>query len=179
METKEKVNGQAVKADNKSAQFVANNPVNKVSVKEEPKKEETAEPGKGAEAVKTEAPKTEVKAEPKAEPAKTEVKQQGGKAVMNLEGTLKLVEELHRRAIQRNKLLSTISSLEAFEIELKEEADETDTNYYNGCVLVIEDDNRNKFSTKNPVIIWTVAQMVNSLCVDKLAEIEAGITIPA
>ena len=36
-----------------------------------------------------------------------------------------------------------------------------------------------KFTTKNPTIIWTVAQMVNRLCVDKLAEIEAGITIPA
>ena len=102
-----------------------------------------------------------------------------GKPALNLEGTLKLVEELHRRKIQRDKLLETINTLEAFEVAQQEESEETDSNHFQGCILTIEDDQRRKFSTKNPVIIQAVAQYVNSLCVNRLAEIEAGITIPA
>ena len=112
------------------------------------------------------APAAEVQAEPK-------------KFVLNLEGTLKFIEEMHRKAKQRTKLQDTIKNLDDFEIELRDEADTTDTNYYNGCTLTIEDDNRRKFETKNPTIIWTVAQLVNNMCVDKLAEIEAGIVIPS
>jgi len=196
METKviesKKVNSNEVKSanpvtqENKNPQFVAGNQVNKDSVKTEVKPEadkakETSkvEAPKTELAKSTEQPKTEVKTEqPKAEP-KAEPKVEPAKPVLNLEGTLKLVEELHRRKIQRDKLLETINNLEAFEFDLKEEMDETGGNVYQGCVLTIEDDNRQKFTTKNPTIIWTVAQMVNRLCVDKLAEIEAGITIPA
>ncbi|WP_129715529.1 hypothetical protein [Pedobacter sp. SYP-B3415] len=99
--------------------------------------------------------------------------------LLNLESTLKLVEELHRRKIQRDRLLETIETLEAFEIAQQEDAEETDANHFQSCVLTIEDDNRRKFTTKNPVIIQAVAQFVNKMCVDRLAEIEAGITIPA
>jgi len=60
-----------------------------------------------------------------------------------------------------------------------EDGDETDSNHFQGCTLMIEDDSRRKFITKNPVIIWSVSQYVNSLCVEKLSEIEAGITLPA
>ncbi|KAA8480104.1 hypothetical protein F1649_15710 [Arcticibacter tournemirensis] len=115
--------------------------------------------------------------ETKQEPTKKELKEEM-KAVPNLENTLKLVEELHRRKVQRDRLLATINSLESFEIAQKEDAEETDSNYYQGCQLTIEDDNRNKFSTKNPVIIQAVAQFVNHMCVNRLAEIEAGIVIP-
>ncbi len=86
---------------------------------------------------------------------------------------------MHRKAKQRAKLQDTIKNLDDFEVELRDEADTTDTNYYNGCVLTIEDDNRRKFETKNPTIIWTVAQLVNNMCVDKLAEIEATLVLPA
>jgi hypothetical protein len=187
------------KADKKAA-FVNNNPVNKISTPPSPgapktddgNKNVNAEPPKPqTEQVKAEAPKddtaaheqqpkaeaTAVKEELKAEP-KPEFKPEPVKPTMNLEEVLKLVTELNRRKIQRDKLLETIDNLEAFEIGLKEDADETDGNYYQGCVLTIEDDNHRKFTTKNPVIIWTVAQQVNSLCVNKLAEIEAGIIIP-
>ncbi|HTN20757.1 MAG TPA: hypothetical protein VL125_09790 [Pelobium sp.] len=113
--------------------------------------------------------------QPKAEPTKNETKE---KPTLNLENTLKLVEELHRRKIQRDRLLDTIDTLEAFEIAQQEDAEETDSNHFQGCVLTIEDDERRKFTTKNPVIIQAVAQFVNSMCVNRLAEIEAGITIP-
>ncbi len=104
---------------------------------------------------------------------------EAAKPALNLEGTLKLVEELHRRKIQRDKLLDTSNTLEAFEVAQIEDGDETDGNHFQGCTLMIEDDSRRKFITKNPVIIWSVSQYVNSLCVDKLSEIEAGITLPA
>jgi hypothetical protein len=113
----------------------------------------------------------------KAEQSKTEIKFE--KPALNLESTLKLVEELHRRKIQRDKLLETINTLEAFEVAQIEDGDETEGNNFQGCVLTIEDDTRRKFVTKNPVIIQAVSQHVNSLCVNKLAEIEAGIIIPA
>lgn len=101
------------------------------------------------------------------------------KPALNLEGTLKLVEELHRRMVQRGRLVYTIENLDRFEIEQKEEAEDTLSNYYQGCELEITDDKRNKFSTKNPVIIKAVALFVRNLCTDRLAEIEAEITIPA
>jgi len=169
-----------VTQENKNPAFVAGNPVNKDSAKkpEAEKVNDTpkVEAHKTVEPPKSEPAKTET---PKAEVTKAEVKATAEKPVLNLESTLKLVEELHRRKIQRDKLLETINNLEAFEFDLKEDLDETGGNIYQGCVLTIEDDERRKFSTKNPTIIWTVTQMVNRLCVDKLAEIEAGITIPA
>ena len=158
-EVKSSVNPVTLEKEN--PQFVAKNPVNKESEKTEQK----PEPAK-------ETPKAEQKP---AEHFKPEVQ----KSVLNLEGTLKLVEELHRRKIQRDKLLETINNLEGFEFNLKEEMEETGGNVFQGCTLTITDDNRQSFTTKNPTIIWTVAQMVNRLCVDKLAEIEAGIQIPA
>ncbi|MDR2275378.1 MAG: hypothetical protein LBF27_31005 [Sphingobacterium sp.] len=100
------------------------------------------------------------------------------KPVPNLESTLKRVEELHRRKIQRDRLIGTIDTLDSFEVELKDDADETNGNHFQGCKLTIEDDDRNQFITKNPVIIKAVAQFVKNMCVDRLGEVEAEITLP-
>lgn len=110
---------------------------------------------------------------------KTEPKLFDGKPALNLESTLKLVEELHRRMVQRGRLVHTIDNLDKFEIEQKEDAEDTTLSYYQGCELEITDDKRNKFSTKNPVIIKAVALFVRDLCTKRLAEIEAEITLPA
>lgn len=115
---------------------------------------------------------TGIQTKQKAEEPKT------GKPALNLEGTLKLVEELHRRMVQRGRLVHTIDNLDRFELEQKEEAEDTISNYYQGCELEITDDKRNKFSTKNPVIIRAVATFVRDLCTNRLGEIEAEITIP-
>jgi len=158
---------------------------NKATLKDEPQKEENASALK-TETVKenTEAPKSlgaVLQPEPpkaeKSEALKVEAKTE--KPGLNLEGTLKLVEELHRRMVQRGRLVYTIDNLDKFEIEQKEEAEDTTSNYYQGCELEITDDKRNKFSTKNPVIIKAVASFVRDLCTNRLAEIEAEITIPA
>jgi hypothetical protein len=109
---------------------------------------------------------------------KEELGWQMARPALNLENTLKLVEELHRRKTQRDKLLSTIGTLEEFEVAQKNDAEETDSNHFQGCELLIEDDQRRQFRTKNPFIIKKVAEFVNTLCMDKLAEIEAEIHLP-
>jgi len=170
------VNGiNTVTAENKTKSFIHGNPVNEVSTPKEAEK-----PKEEVKAVVAEQPAAEVKkAEPIAEAPKAEVKAEPVKFSLNLEGTLKLVEELHRRKVQRDKLLETIQNLEAFEVNQKDEAEESGTSNFSRCELTIEDDKGKSFSTKNPVIIFHVTQYVNALCVDKLAQIEAGIIIPA
>lgn len=180
------------KTDKKDEQPKANGlPISKEfdnKEKEEPKKSEApntpAQPQQQAEAPKADIAKPEaqkVEAEqPNAEPTKKQVKVEvQQKPFFNLESTLKLVEELHRKKIQRQRLLDTIDTLEAFEVAQIDDADGAEANHFQGCVLTIEDDERRKFTTKNPVIIQAVAQFVNRMCIDRLAEIEAGITIPA
>lgn len=151
--------------------------------KEKKADSETAKPVAG----KTEEhPKQETKAvavvteEPKAEPTKMEIKEQlkEEKPAMNLEATIKLALDLNRRINQRCKLLETIGTLETFEVAQKNDAEETDNTHFQGCELTIEDDKGREFTTKNPFIINAVAKMVNTLCVDKLAEIEGEIFIP-
>ncbi|MET3115394.1 type IV secretory pathway VirB10-like protein [Pedobacter sp. CG_S7] len=188
--TGEKLSGSAVnnKADNKGEQPKTNGlPIStafadKTKGETEPKKAETA---KTADLPKTEAtkvenpqPQTPKPDAPKAETEKAKEMVQE-KHILNLESTLKLVEELYRRKMQRDRLLDTIDTLDAFEVAQIDNADETEANHFQGCVLTIEDDNRRKFSTKNPVIIQAVAQFVNTMCINRLAEIEAGIIIPA
>lgn len=161
------------------------NAENKTTQKAEPEKQENASalktepivgnveaPRSPGAVVQTEGPKSE-----KSEALKVETKIE--KPALNLEDTLKLVEELHRRMVQRGRLVYTISNLDRFEVEQKEEAEDTTSNYYQGCELEITDDKRNKFSTKNPVIIKAVALFVRDLCTNRLAEIEAEITLPA
>ena len=136
--------------------------------------------------VKIEPPKEEAKAvvvtpePPKAEPTKIEIKEQlkEEKPAMNLEATIKLALDLNRRINQRSKLLETIGTLETFEVAQKDDAEETDSTHFQRCELTIEDDKGREFTTKNPFIINAVAKMVNTLCVDKLAEIEGENFIP-
>lgn len=148
---------------------------------------------KSSDGVKTEVKAGEgakvenLKAKMDAEKGKTEIgdKTEGKtpaeelKPVRNLDTTIKLALDLTRRINQRGKLLETIGTLEAFEVAQQDDAEETDVNFYQGCTLTIEDDNGREFSTKKPFIIKAVAADVNRLCVDKLAEIESEIFIPA
>lgn len=142
---------------------------------------------KKEEAKKAETPVTVQPEQPKegqvnagTEPTKKEVKEGlKEKIIFDFDSTIKLVEELHRKKIQRDKLLNTINTLEAFEVAQQEDAEETDSNNFQGCIMTIQDDKRREFTTKNPVIIQEAAQHVNAMCLTKLAEIEAGIVIPS
>lgn len=131
-----------------------------------------------AEQLKQEAPKSEAE-QVQPEPTKTEIKAKLAeeKPALNLEQTLKKIKELSRFSNQREKLIGTIDELEAFEIKQEDEAEETSLNHFQRCELKITDDNGNTFSTKNPFIINEVSRNIKLLCTDKLAEVEAQISL--
>jgi hypothetical protein len=113
--------------------------------------------------VKTEEPKVEIKYI---------------KPVPNLEQTIKTVNDLHRRSIQRLALIARIKLLEDFEVKLVEENDELESNPYQGCKLIIKDDKNREFTTNTPNLIRMVSQFIFDACHEKLAEIEANIVFP-
>ena len=100
------------------------------------------------------------------------------KPAMNLEQTIKTVNDLHRRSIQRLALIARIKLLEDFEVKLAEENDELENNPYQGCKLIIKDDKGRDFTTNTPGLIRMVAQFIFDACHEKLAEIEANIVFP-
>lgn len=187
--TKSTVNNQAVTQKNAIRPAVASNgtALTPSTAFEEVKKEENEVIIQALSAVVTvEPPKEEVKAvenetiQPNAEASKLEIKEDliESKPARNLDSTVKLVLDLNRRINQRGKLLETIENLESFEIKQHEDADETETNRFSRCMLSIEDDKGNEFTTKNTFIISAVAAQVLKLCADKLGEIEGEIIIP-
>lgn len=184
METKAKtgaeVKGPSAVADKKATQFVAGNPVNAVSQKVETDKEPKTDPAKdGFVNVNKEVENA------KSEPTKVEIKKSIAEKIAEqraiLERHIKLGDELARKIRHRDNLKNIITTLDEFELVLKDNADETDGNYYQGCLLTIKDDNGKTFTTKNPTIIKGVAEQVNSLCTEKLEEVEIDIVnlIPA
>ena len=100
------------------------------------------------------------------------------KFALNLESTLKVVDDLHRRSIQRINLIARINQLTAFEVALAQENDELEDNPYQGCKLIIKDDKNREFITTTPGLIRLVSQYIFDACSDKLAEIEANIVFP-
>jgi len=139
-----------------------------------------------AASVKVEAPEIKQEQQPKAEPKKEEPKadqlnaeaHQPAKPVQTLEATLKTVDTLHRRSVQRLNLISRLKQIEAFEVALAQESDELEDNPYQGCKLIIEDDKQRRFITTTPGLIRLVSQFIFSACNEKLAEIEASIVFP-
>ncbi|RAJ28097.1 hypothetical protein [Pedobacter cryoconitis] len=127
---------------------------------------------------KSEAPKAQAE-QPTAEPTKAEIKAKLAeeKPALNLEQTLKKIKDLGRLSNQRDKLIETTDTLDAFEIAQMDEAEETNVNHYQGCTLIIKDDTGREFKTKNPFIIDKTANQIKTLCYDKLAEVEAQISL--
>ena len=121
-----------------------------------------------------ETPKTE---ETKAEPTKKEIKAKltEEKPPMNLEQMLKKIKDLTRLSNQRDKLSSTIDTLDSFEVAQMDDAEETNINHFQGCTLTITDDQDREFTTKNPFIIKHTADNIKSLCLEKLGEVEGQI----
>ncbi|MBC8053748.1 MAG: hypothetical protein H7Y13_11855 [Sphingobacteriaceae bacterium] len=106
-----------------------------------------------------------------------EVTEPQKKQVMNLDETLKVVEDLHRKKRQRDNLEYTSNLLDSFIIK-RDEEDLDDKSYYQGCIISIKDDDNNEFKTKNPSIIGEVVKTLQRLFVEKLGEIEAQIVLP-
>lgn len=115
--------------------------------------------------------------EPKAEETTAEVIEERTKLGLNLAETMRLVEDLHMKKRHRDRLEMSIDELESFEIKKRDE-DLDDKNYYSGCLITIEDDERGKFITKNPAIIADVVKYLKAKFTEKLIEIEASIVLP-
>ena len=157
---------------------------NGVSMKEQPKngvntasiekpKPEAVKDAKSI--IQPEQPKLDDKAD--ILPVQQEV--QATKPVFNLETKLKVVNELHRKSVQRINLLSRIHQLDAFEVALTQEHDELEENPYQGCKLIIEDDKRRQFITTTPGLIRLVSKFIDGACREKLAQIEVSIVFPS
>ncbi|MES2277286.1 MAG: hypothetical protein V4592_14760 [Bacteroidota bacterium] len=130
----------------------------------------------------TDAPKAEeVKQSEEAKPSKKELKEQFiAQQERKLAETVKIVEVLGKKIAQKNKLENTIANLDSFTVTQSDDKDDmASDSRFARCELVISDDDGNEFVTKNPFIIAYVAQEVKQLCIDKLAEVEASIVIPA
>ncbi len=173
-----KSNGQSQngKADNKEFINVNKEMAGKTNPAEAFKPD--GQPNQKAETPKDETTQTQPKADnATAEPTKKEIKAKLAeeKPAMNLEQMLKKIKDLTRLSNQRDKLSSTIDTLEAFEVAQMDDAEETNLNHFQGCTLTITDDNDREFTTKNPFIIKNTADNIKSLCLDKLAEVEATI----
>jgi len=70
----------------------------------------------------------------KVEEQKEQAKQEEQKQLVpNLESTLKVVADLHQRSIHRERLLKRITELDQFEITLKSESEELESNHFQGC----------------------------------------------
>jgi len=122
----------------------------------------------------------QAKAEEKqAEPTKVEIKAKLAeeKPALNLEQTLKKIKDLSRLSNQRDKLIETTNTLDAFEIAQMDQAEETSLNHFQSCTLIIKDDTGKEFTTKNAFIIDKTANQIKTLCYDKLAEVEAQISL--
>ena len=113
--------------------------------------------------------------EPKAEETTAQVIE--SKRGLNLEQTLKLVEDLHLKKRQRDRLEYSISQLNSFVVSKKQE-DLDDKSYYQGCEITLKDDDRNEWKTKNPVIIRDVIEYLNIRFTEKLTDLEATIVLP-
>jgi len=122
----------------------------------------------------------EKSAEAQAEPTKKEIKEElKAQHVRGLDDTVKLVEQLGKKIAQKNKLSTTIGNLDSFIVTQNDDKDDVagDSKFMR-CELAITDDGGEEFVTKNPFIIAKVVEMVKSLCIEKLAEVEASIVIP-
>ncbi len=165
-----KTNSNSPKTENRPS--IPGNEKNNDPAKTEPAKGAEAEAGKSTENANGSPAAVDNKPADAKQPA-AEVK-----TVLNLDATLKAVEELHRRSLQRINLISRIKQLEAFQVNLATENDELEDNPYQGCRLIIKDDKNREFITTTPGLIRLVTQFIFDACHEKLGEIEAHIVFP-
>ncbi len=184
METKVKENGQAKANTAKSkqtTQFVAGNPVNAESKKtdeakqpEQVKQDEAKGQAKPIDANPQEQPKTEQ--------SKAEIREQLAqqKPTLNLDETLKLISDLAKKTALRDRYKDNIDNLQKFEELQKEQVNELeDETAFQLCELIITDAKGNRFTTKSPFVIKATIDFVSGRFMERLAEVEASIVLPA
>jgi hypothetical protein len=183
MEAKVKENGQAKVAqtvtEKKAAQFVAGNPVNKVSEKNQVKEQEQGQAVKGDVVDENKAAaQSPAEAGEGAQAAKVQVN--AVKPALNLDETLKLVADLSKKTALRDRYNGYIEQLKAFVIAQNDEDDmaKHDTSF-KGCELTIRDGEGNVFHTESAAVISGTVDFMSGRFTERLAEVEAEIVIPA
>lgn len=96
----------------------------------------------------------------------------------NLDETIKIIEDLHRKKRHRDRLDTYCNYLAAFDIEKKAEELDPKSNYYTGCKLSLSDDKSAQFELKNPTLICEVVEFLKTRLGVKLGEIEAELVLP-
>jgi hypothetical protein len=90
------------------------------------------------------------------------------------------VAELAKKTALRDKYKEYIYKLTGFEQEQKENIDELeDETAFQQCELVITDTKGNRFTTKSPSVIKGTVAFISGRFAERLAEVEAGIVLPA
>jgi len=97
---------------------------------------------------------------------------------LNLDETIKVIEDLFQKKRHRDRLDTYVNYLEAFEIKATAEDLDPKSSYYYGCKLVITDDEKANFELKNPTIIKEVIEYLKKRLGAKLAEIESELVLP-
>lgn len=183
MNTKVKENGQAkvanTEAGKKAPQFVAGNPVNKVSENKEKADENPQTENKGFVDV-NELVEQKPVAEQQIGAVGEKTQVHTAKTALNLEETLKLVADLSKKTALRSKYNYCIDRLRAFVIAQKDEDDmsKNDTNF-KGCELIIRDGEGNTFQTESASVISGTVEFMTGRFMERLAEVEAEIILPA
>ncbi|HWY38638.1 MAG TPA: hypothetical protein VNY73_08775 [Bacteroidia bacterium] len=179
------ITGKEAKNENDNSKTPAKTPQGETAKTAEVKTDKPTtvynQPANATEAPKAEAVKQGEETKSQAEPSKKELKEQFiAQQERKLAETVKIVEVLGKKIAQKNKLENTIANLDSFTVTQSDDKDDmASDSRFARCELVISDDDGNEFVTKNPFIIAYVAQEVKQLCIDKLAEVEASIVIPA
>jgi hypothetical protein len=169
-------NGVATKND-AAKEMINANPRNG-SVKMQPASTQTQPEKSKIELANLEKPKNEGAKSEQTKPDQPTLENEQPQPIMTLDAKLKVLNDLHRRSIQRLNLISRITQLETFEVALAQEGDELEENIYQGCKLIIRDDKNREFLTTTPGLIRMVAQFIFEACNTKLKEIESSINFP-
>ncbi|XHR95569.1 hypothetical protein ACFJIV_02355 [Mucilaginibacter sp. UC70_90] len=184
-DTRPSLTGKEAKNETSKDKVPAPNPQDEKAQANEIKAGDTAnldnQPTQPADAPNAEEIKQAEEAKAQTEPTKKELKEQfQAQQERKLAETVKIVEVLGKKIAQKTKLENTIGNLDSFTVAQSDDKDDmASDSRFARCELVISDDDGNEFVTKNPFIIAYVAQEVKQLCIDKLAEVEASIVIPA
>lgn len=107
----------------------------------------------------------------------TDKNEQPKKMALNLDSTLEIVTQLHRKVKHRNNLISYSEKLDALVIKDRE-VHEFEGNSWSDATLTIRDSDRNIFELKNANIIGFIINAMTLKFREKIEEIEAEIILP-
>lgn len=97
---------------------------------------------------------------------------------LNFDQRKEAIEALHRKTVKLNRVKEDFLKLKEFEIELKEEPENTETEYFTGCSISVSDDKGHRYGVKNPRLVFACVSLLKSLYEAKIVELENEIVWP-